>query len=254
MQDLRITLIQTDLIWEEAESNISSLDEKIERIDGTHLIILPEMFTTGFSMNAKDLAEKMDGFSVGWLRRKAQQKNADVVGSLMINEGGKYFNRLVWAKPHGELITYDKRHLFRISGEEGVYSSGGTRITVELHGWRLRPFICYDLRFPLWTRNRGNEFDVAIFLANWPEDRSSHWKVLLQARSIENQCYVIGVNRVGIDGRGSYHSGDSSVIDPYGSILFQKGHEECIHTAHLSYQLLRDCRDSFPVWMDADPD
>ncbi len=253
MRDLKITLIQTSLFWENIESNISLFDEKIDGIrDETDLIVLPEMFTTGFSMNAEKLAEDMGGKAVKWLKEKSRSRQTDITGSMIIRENGKYFNRLLWAKPDETLSYYDKRHLFRMTGEEKVYSEGDINITVELKGWKIRPFICYDLRFPCWTRNHNNSYDVAVFVANWPEKRSYHWKTLLLARAIENQCYVIGVNRVGKDGNGYYHSGDSSVIDPAGNIIFRKQDEESIYTASLSYPVLQEYRKSFPAWMDAD--
>lgn len=253
MRDLKVTLIQTSLFWENIESNISLFDEKIDGIrDETDLIVLPEMFTTGFSMNAEKLAQDMRGTSVKWLREKSRSRQTDITGSMIIRENGKYFNRLLWAKPDGTLLHYDKRHLFRLTGEEKVYSAGDKNITVELKDWRIRPFICYDLRFPCWTRNFNNSYDVAIFIANWPEKRTSHWKTLLPARAIENQCYIIGVNRVGEDGNGYYHSGDSSVIDPIGNIIFRKQGEESVYTALLSYPALKEYRKSFPAWMDAD--
>lgn len=255
MQNLKVTLIQTELIWEEIESNLAGFDAKIDAVkDDTHLIVLPEMFTTGFSMNAANLAQDMQGPSVKWLREKSRQKNVDIVGSIIAEDNGKFFNRLIWAKPAGEILTYDKKHLFRMAGEEKVYSAGHKNITVELRDWKIRPFICYDLRFPVWTRNIANQYDAAVFIANWPERRSWHWKLLLQARAIENQCYVIGVNRVGTDGNGHPYSGDSSVIDPWGNILFQKQNQSCTHTAELPYDVLQKARESFPVWMDADND
>jgi len=253
MRDLKVTLIQTSLFWENIEKNISLFDEKIDGInDKTDLIVLPEMFTTGFSMNAEKLAQDMKGASVEWLIKKATGRQTDITGSVIIRENGRYFNRLLWAKPDGTLLYYDKRHLFRMTGENKVYSGGDSNITVELKGWRIRPFICYDLRFPVWTRNLNNSYDVAVFIANWPQKRSYHWKTLLLARAIENQCYVIGVNRVGEDGNGYYHSGDSSVIDPAGNILFRKQDEESVYTASLSYPVLQEYRGSFPAWMDAD--
>jgi predicted amidohydrolase len=157
-------------------------------------------------------------------------------------------------KPDGRLFTYDKKHLFRFAGEEKVYSAGIENITVELKGWKIRPFICYDLRFPAWTRNINNQYDIALFIANWPEKRSMHWKSLLQARAIENQCYVIGVNRVGNDGNDLFYSGDSSVIDPLGKIIFQKHEEECTYTTALSFNTLENYRKAFPAWMDSDID
>lgn len=253
MQDLKVTLIQAELVWEDIESNLARFGDKIDSIkENTDLIILPEMFTTGFSMNVENLAQDMKGSSVKWLQEKSRQKSIDIAGSIIVKEDGNFFNRLLWVKPRGDLFTYDKRHLFRMLGEEEVYSPGEYNITVELHGWKLRPFICYDLRFPVWTRNIRNQFDVAIFIANWPRERSFHWKTLLQARAIENQCYVIGVNRVGVDGNGLFYRGDSAVIDPAGTVIFQESDKECHYTAKLSYSFLQEYRESFPVWMDAD--
>ena len=255
MQDLKITLIQTELVWENIDANIALLDEKISAINGkTDLVVLPEMFTTGFTLNAASFSQSMEGSSIKWLQKKSQIINADITGSIIIKYNGKYFNRLFWAKPNGELLIYDKRHLFRFADENKVYSAGDKNITVELNGWKIRPFICYDLRFPAWTRNFKNQYDIAVFIANWPERRSSHWKSLLQARAIENQCYVIGVNRVGTDGNGLFYSGDSSIIDPLGKVIFQKHDEECTYTAKLSYHTLKEHRKTFPAWMDADID
>ncbi len=255
MKDLKISLIQTDLNWEDTASNIEMFDEKIDSIsEETDLIVLPEMFTTGFTMNVSDFAQDEDGSSIKWLKKKSETTKVDIVGSIVFKEDNKFFNRLIWVNPAGEHFTYDKKHLFRMSGEEKVYSPGKEKITIDLNGWKIRPFICYDLRFPLWTRNFENAYDVAIFVANWPEKRSAHWKVLLQARAIENQSFVIGVNRVGSDGKGFTYSGDSSVIDPRGNIVFQKSHTACTFTANLSYTLLEEYRKKFPAWMDADRD
>jgi len=255
MRDIKITLIQTDLVWEDIDANISLFNEKINAIgEKTDLVILPEMFTTGFTLNASKLGQDMDGTSVKWLQEKSITIDADITGSIIVKFGEKYYNRLFWAKPDGELLIYDKRHLFRFAQEEKVYTAGDSHITVELNGWKIRPFICYDLRFPAWTRNIGKQYDLAVFIANWPEKRSSHWKSLLQARSIENQCYVIGVNRVGTDGNGLFYSGDSSIIDPLGKIIFQKHDTECTYTTDLSYHTLKEFRETFPAWMDADMD
>ncbi|MFC1858932.1 amidohydrolase [Thermodesulfobacteriota bacterium] len=253
MHDLAVTILQMDLVWEDIYANLTNFDKTIDQIDTyTDLIILPEMFTTGFTMKATGHAETMEGSAVQWLKDKAHKKRTDIVGSVIIREERKYFNRLIWAKPDGKLFTYDKRHLFRMAGEEKVYHPGDRNITVSLRGWNLRPFICYDLRFPLWTRNSNNQYDVAIFIANWPEKRSVHWKVLLQARAIENQCYVIGVNRIGKDGNDLIYSGESSIFDPVGNTLFQKSDVPCIQTARLSYDILSSYRESFAAWMDAD--
>ncbi|MEW5908343.1 MAG: amidohydrolase [Thermodesulfobacteriota bacterium] len=253
MPDLKITLIQTALIWENIEANLEMFDQKLEMISGRpDLIILPEMFTTGFTMNAEKLAQPMSGSGVGWLRKSASLKQSDIVGSLIITENGKYFNRLVWMRPDGSYFTYDKKHLFRMAKEDQTYSEGRTHLTVSLNGWNIRPFICYDLRFPVWTRNLKNSFDLSVFIANWPKSRSAHWKALLVARAIENQCYVAGCNRIGVDGNRLLYAGDSSVIDPQGNLLYTRSDEPSIVTQTLSYQVLQKYRSDFPAWMDAD--
>lgn len=255
MQDLTVTLIQTELFWEDIAANLAMLDKKIDSIsEKTDIIILPETFTTGFTMNAVQMAESMAGSAVSWITAKAREKNAHILGSVIIRDRGNYYNRLVWAKPDGELLTYDKKHLFRMSGEHKVFTAGDRHLTVEVEGWKLRPFICYDLRFPIWSRNIDNQYDVAIYIANWPGKRATHWKLLLPARAVENQCYVISVNRVGEDGNSHGYSGDSSIIDPLGNILFQKKDQPCIHTATLSYKMLKEYRETFAAWQDADGD
>jgi len=253
MSDLTVTLIQTELDWEDIDANLTRFDALLRALSQpTHLIVLPEMFTTGFTMNAPPLAQTMDASGVRWIREKAAEKGAHVAGSLMIREKEHFFNRFVWARPDGSLLTYDKRHLFRMAGEDRVYASGETWLTVALNGWRIRPFICYDLRFPVWCRNRANAYDLALFVANWPQARASHWKILLAARAVENQCYVVGVNRVGTDGNGLAYSGDSMVIDPKGTTLFQKAHEPAVATLTLSREILTSYRSEFPAWKDAD--
>lgn len=253
MQDLIITLFQSDLAWEDIDTNISAFDEKISRLSGQRdLIILPEMFPTGFSINAVSLAEPMDGAVVKWLTNTARRYQVNITGSMIIVEDNRYFNRLIWARPDGELLTYDKRHLFRYADEHKTYTAGNRHLTISLNGWKIRPFICYDLRFPVWTRNTDNSCDLAIFIANWPQARAAHWKILLTARAIENQSFVIGVNRVGTDGNGLEYSGDSSVIDPTGQVLFQAAYQKTVHTSRLSYNDLDAYRQSFPALKDAD--
>jgi omega-amidase len=255
MQDLTVTLIQTELFWEDIPANLAMFDKKIDGIsEKTDVIILPEMFTTGFTMNVEKAAEPMTGSAVSWLSAKARQKNAHILGSVIIEEDKKYFNRLVWAKRDGEIITYDKKHLFRMAGEHKVFSPGNSHLTIGVNGWKLRTFICYDLRFPIWSRNIGNQYDAAIYIANWPARRAHHWKLLLPARAVENQCYVIGVNRVGEDGNSCAYSGDSSIIDPVGNILFAQADTPCIHTAVLSYERVKGFRETFAAWQDADGD
>ena len=255
MQDLIITIIQSDLIWEDIDSNIKNFDSKIDSIKGnTDLIVLPEMFPTGFTMNAESCRQDMEGPAVKWLKEKSKDTGVDITGSLIIKSENNYFNRLIWVQPDGGLFFYDKKHLFCYAGENKYYSPGNKKITVRLKGWKLRPFICYDLRFPLWTRNLNNEYDAAVFVANWPGSRSFHWKSLLISKAIENQCYVIGVNRVGVDGNKIEYSGDSAVINFKGDTLFEKANEEFIYTVQLSYAELKKYREEFPFWKDADFD
>lgn len=255
MQDLTVTLIQTELFWEDISANLTAFDKKIDTItEKTDLIILPEMFSTGFSMKADGLAETMNGSAVSWILSKSKAKNADIMGSVIIEENGKYYNRLLWAQSDGTLTTYDKKHLFRMTGEHKVFTAGSRLLTVTVKGWKLRPFICYDMRFPVWNRNIDNQYDMAIYIANWPEKRAPHWKILMPARAVENQCYVIGVNRVGEDGNGFTYSGDSSVIDPMGNVLFQQADTPCVYTATLNYERIREYRENFAAWRDADGD
>jgi predicted amidohydrolase len=253
MQDLRVALIQAELAWEDPIANLERFYERIARIsDDVHLIVLPEMFSTGFSMQPAGLAQPMDGPAVAWMQERAQEFQADIAGSLMVEEQGQFYNRLIWAKPDGRIATYDKKHLFRYAGEEKVYMSGRNLLTVTCQGWKIRPFVCYDLRFPIWTRNIDSAYDAAIFVANWPERRAPHWKALLKARAIENQCYVAGVNRVGTDGKGYRYSGDSRIIDPLGRIVDSRSYAEATVTGIFSVAILEDYRKTFPAWMDAD--
>jgi len=253
VENLKITIIQTEIIQHNVDKNIKHLESLIKTNNPvSDLLILPEMFNTGFSMNPEELCETMSGVTITFLKKLASGMNADITGSIIIKENNLYFNRLVWIKPDGELLTYDKRHLFRMGGESKVYTPGSSPLTVNLKGWRIRPFICYDLRFPVWTRNSGMEYDLALYTANWPEARISHWETLLRARAIENQCYVAGVNRTGHDGNSNNYNGKSSVIDYYGNSVFSAGSSECIKTVELSYHDLSAYRNSFPAWMDSD--
>jgi predicted amidohydrolase len=262
MQTLSITTIQTNLHWEDKEANILMLEEKIRNIKGkTNIVVLPEMFTTGFSMNAKLLAENMDGVTISWMRKIAAEKKIILTGSIIVEEDGKYYNRLIWMLPNGEVGHYDKRHSFSLAGEQEHYTRGTKRLIASVGGWKINLCICYDLRFPVWTRQvieptseqaAAPEFDVLVYVANWPEKRSHAWKTLLQARAIENQCYVVGVNRVGNDGNELYHSGDSMVLDPFGEILYLKSHEEEVHTTSIDKKMLDEARIKFPFWKDGD--
>jgi predicted amidohydrolase len=207
-------------------------------------------------MNPSQLAEKMDGESVEWMRKMATQYRLILTGSLIIEEEGHYFNRLIWMLPTGVLGYYDKRHLFAFAGEDQHYTAGDKRLITAVNGWRFNLQVCYDLRFPVWARqqiiNGEPEYDVLVYVANWPERRRQAWTTLLQARAIENQCYVIGVNRIGEDGKGIYHSGDSMVIDPLGEILFAQKDQEAIHTLTLNKERLTEVRQSLPFLKDGD--
>ncbi|HPA73115.1 MAG TPA: amidohydrolase [Spirochaetota bacterium] len=253
MRDLTITVMQANLRWEDAAANRELFSERIASLkERPDLVALPEMFTTGFTMNAEAVAEEMDGPTVEWMTATARGGAFHLAGSLVIREEGRFYNRLVWACPDGKIISYDKRHLFRMAGEEQVYSAGSSLLTARVEDWKIRPFICYDLRFPLWCRNRNGDYDAALYVANWPEKRASHWKTLLAARAIENQCYVIGCNRTGFDGNGVTYSGDSSVIDYQGRVMIRETGGEGVLTVRLSGDELDAYRKSFPVWMDAD--
>lgn len=256
--------------WENREKNIAHFDPLIDSIkEDTQLIILPEMFTTGFTMNPEMLAEDSNGETLAWMKDKAKQKNAVITGSVSVKESGNYFNRLFWVKPSGEFETYNKRHLFGMGQEDKHYKAGENKIITHIENWNFCPLVCYDLRFPVWSRNRfkiqnssnsaevsktGNwDYDVLIYVANWPEVRNYPWKQLLIARAIENQCYVIGVNRIGEDGNGFSHSGDSMVINPRGETVSKtKAHEESVETVFLDKAYLEDFRRVFPVGLDAD--
>jgi predicted amidohydrolase len=262
MSSLTFTLVQTSLHWEDKESNLQMLREKIMGIqEKTEVVILPEMFSTGFSMQPEKFAEKMDGQSVAWMKKVSAEKKIILAGSLMIEESGDYFNRLIWMLPSGETGYYDKRHLFAYANEADHYTPGSKRFIASVKGWKINLSICYDLRFPVWARqsNKGStetpalEYDVFINVANWPQRRNHAWKTLLQARAIENQSFAIGVNRVGKDGNEIYYSGDSMVVDPSGQVIYHKADEEDVFTITLHKQEVEDIREKMPFWKDADP-
>lgn len=253
MQDLKVALIQAELVWEDHTANMAHLHERIGQVPAdVQLIVLPEMFSTGFSMHPANLAQRMDGPAISWMQDRSRESKADITGSLIVEEEGRFYNRLIWAKPDGSIYSYDKKHLFRYAGEDTVYAPGNRQLLVDCHGWKIRPFICYDLRFPIWTRNLDNTYDAAIFVANWPQPRAAHWKALLTARAIENQCYVAGVNRVGVDGNGHRYSGDTCIIDPLGRVVAAVSHDEAIVSDVFSAAVLNDYRQAFPAWRDAD--
>lgn len=256
MSSLHISIIQTKLFWEDKTANLSMLEEKIKSItEKTEIVVLPEMFSTGFSMNPSDLAETMDGPTVNWMKKMAADKKIIITGSIIIQENNQYYNRLLWVLPNGTIGHYDKRHRFAFAGEDQHYSNGHKRLIAQVKGWKINLQICYDLRFPVWARQQSEqepEYDILLYVANWPERRNHAWKTLLTARAIENQSYVIGVNRVGEDGKGIYHSGNSMVIDPLGEVLYHKEHDEDIFTIQLEKNTLTEVRTKFPFWKDAD--
>ncbi len=233
MENLKITLVQPDIIWEDAQANHAKYEEMLGTVNTTDVIILPEMCTTGFSMASEKLKENMDGPSVLWMKKLAREKNASVTGSLIIEDEGKIVNRALWVFPDGKTEHYDKRHLFTMGEESRHYSSGSKKLIVEYKGWRFCPLICYDLRFPAWSRNAEN-YDVLIYMANWPSPRHHVWKILLVARAIENQSYCLGVNRVGTDGTGSKYRGDSGMVTPKGIAEFA-GNKQNVKTFEISY-------------------
>ena len=256
MSSLSITLIQSQLHWEDKQANLAMFEEKINTIkEHTEIVILPEMFSTGFSMKTEELSETMDGPTVEWMKRTAIAKRIILTGSVIIHEKENYFNRLVWMLPNGTFGYYDKRHLFAYGEEDRHYNPGNKRLIASVKGWKINLQVCYDLRFPVWARQQAQEqpeYDLLIYVANWPERRNHAWKTLLQARAIENQCYVAGLNRVGNDGNNIYHSGDSMVINALGEQLYYKAHEEDIFTITLQKETLEDTRTRFPFWKDAD--
>ncbi len=257
MSQLLVTLVQANLQWEDKQANLQMLEQQIQAIgQPTQLVVLPEMFSTGFSMQPEKLAETMEGPSVQWMKSMATQHKIILTGSLITEAAGQYFNRLIWMLPNGTYGYYDKRHRFAFAGEDQHYSNGNKRLIASVNGWKINLQICYDLRFPVWARQQNTEqpeYDVLVYVANWPERRSHAWKSLLIARAIENQCYVIGVNRVGEDGNGINHSGDGMVVDPLGQVLYTHAHEVGTHTMPLDKIFLEEVRTKFPFWKDADP-
>lgn len=254
MENLKITTFQGYLFWENIDKNLQNIRLRLSGgiREKTDLIILPEMFNTGFSMNAAQLAETMGGKTMIWMHQTAIKYNCVVTGSIIIKESGKYYNRLIWMLPDGSYQHYDKKHLFTLAKEDEVYSPGDSRIMVELKGWKICPVICYDLRFPVWLRNTHELYDLLLIVANWPEKRAAHWRALLAARAIENQAYVIGLNRVGHDGNEIYHSGDSSCIDPTGNTVYYKRDEEDVYTFSIIADEVAKTRTAMPFLNDGD--
>jgi predicted amidohydrolase len=259
MQDLTITLVQTPLHWQNAQANLGMLEEKIwqQADDDTDLIILPEMFNSGFTMNAPEVAEVMNFTTFKWMKQMAAQTGAVLTGSIVVKEDKNFYNRLLWMRPDGTCEYYDKRHLFRMADEHHTYAPGRSKIICELKGWKICPLVCYDLRFPVWSRNtaQGDKmaFDLLLYVANWPAPRVNAWDILLKARAVENLCYVAGVNRIGEDGNGIPYAGHSAIYDPKGDTLCGLGEKEAIETVSLSGSELIRYREKFPAYLDADP-
>jgi predicted amidohydrolase len=261
MENLKITLVQSPLVWENPGANLKHLDSLLARPAGTDVVMLPEMFTTGFTMKPEKNAEKHEGRGLQWMKQKAGELNAYITGSICVEENGRYYNRLYFTRPDGKYKIYDKRHLFRMGNEQNHYTPGKEKIIADVKGWKIMPLVCYDLRFPVWSRNRWVQksdapvasYDVLLYVANWPEARSHAWKQLLIARAIENQCYVAGVNRIGADGNIIMHAGDSMVVNPLGEIISNtQPHQENVETVVLDYEMLQGLRKKFPVGLDTD--
>lgn len=250
---LNVSCIQTELAWENIDQNLKQFSDKLNQVsEDTELIILPEMFTTGFTMNAQEMAEAMDGKSFCWMKEQSSKHNKIIIGSIIIKEDKKYYNRCISMFPNGEYYTYDKGHLFRMEKENKDFTKGKSKTIFKYNDWRVCTLICYDLRFPIWSRNR-DEYDLLIYIACWPESRREVWNTLLKARAIENQTYVIGVNRIGNDGEGITYSGDTVVINPKGQIITQANdYKDEIINAELSLDELKQFREKFPVTLDAD--
>ncbi len=251
---LRVSLVQTELHWEAPLQNRQALAAQLEPLRGaTDLVVLPELFTSGFSMEPERLAEPAGGATFGWLQEQARELDAAVCGSVMTRVGSGHVNRLLFATPDGEVAHYDKRHLFRMGREHEHYEPGRRRVVVGFRGWRIALQVCYDLRFPVWSRRRADhDYDLLLYVANWPARRAYAWRQLLIARAIENQCCVVGVNRVGADGKGIAHDGNSVAHDWLGSPLLDLGTAPAVATVQLDLAALREFREAFPAHLDAD--
>ena len=250
---LNIAIVQSDLVWENSENNRKNFDKKIKEIPAEiDLIIIPEMFTTGFTMNTKKVAETMDGITIAWMLQKAKEKDALVMGSIIIKENNKFYNRLIVTFPSGKLKYYDKRHLFSFAGEDKLFTAGNKKLIFKYKGFKICPLICYDLRFPVWARNTES-YDILIYIANWPNARITAWDTLLKARAIENICYSIGINRVGLDGNNLVYNGHSAVYDFFGKALLSFNEKkESIKTISLSKKEIEDTRKKFRFLDDMD--
>lgn len=251
--DLICSIIQQPLVWQDPVANRDNYRQLIDQqVNGSHLVVLPEMFTAGFSMNVSRVAEEQEGETLAWMAEMASRSGAVITGSYAVMKDGVGLNRMAWMRPDGSYETYVKRHLFRMAGEDTRYQAGRDKLLVELNGWRVCPMVCYDLRFPVWCRNQ-NDYDLLIFVANWPAARAYHWSTLLRARAIENLACVIGVNRIGVDNKGNEYSGDSVALDAQGVAQLDPGSEAGVFTTTFSAEALNRYREGFPAHLDADP-
>ena len=261
-KDLRVTTLQTTLYWEDPVKNIRKLNRQLKPIkrDSSDVIVLPEMFNTGFTMNAEKVAELEGGFTMQWMSEISSSLNSSICGSLIIKEKKKFYNRFIWMNPNGSYQNYDKRHLFRMGGEDKIFTAGKESVVIECNGWVICPQVCYDLRFPVWSRNRMEregkkiifDYDVLLYVASWPSVRKFAWQQLLIARAIENQSYLIGVNRIGKDGLGSTYEGGSTILNPFGEKINKATNKKLLETITLSMKKLQEIRKKFPVFFDAD--
>ena len=253
MESLKITLLQVYLFWENIDKNLQNIGLKLSALrEKTDIIVLPEMFSTGFTMNAEALAEEMDGKTMQWMHEKANRYDAVVTGSIIIKENGQFFNRLIWMNPDGSYQYYDKKHLFGMAKEDSVYTAGQKKLIIDFKGWKILPVICYDLRFPVWLRNQDDLYDLLLVVASWPEKRAKHWNTLIPARAIENQSYVIALNRVGHDGNQVYYCGDTTCIDPAGNVVYYNRDEEDVYTFSIYKNEIEKTRRYMPFLKDAD--
>lgn len=253
MNTLKVALVQTDLVWEAPDENRRVIGEKVYRLEQeVDLIILPEMFTSGFTMNPASVAETMQGETLLWLQEIAKRKQAAILGSLVIEQEEKYYNRLLFVQPDGSILYYDKRHLFTLAGENEAYTAGTEKLVIDYKGWKICPMICYDLRFPVWSRN-VDSYDFLIYIANWPKPRIEAWETLLKARAIENVSYCAGVNRIGVDSNGYEYTGNSVVFDPLGKTLFSvASNENAIAIVQLDKSYVSATREKLPFLEDRD--
>ncbi|MFP5134468.1 amidohydrolase [Bacteroides salyersiae] len=254
MHPLKISIVQTDIAWENKQENLRMLREKLHALRGTtEIVVLPEMFSTGFTMKSRELAEPVSGITVRILKELAADFQLALCGSFICSERSNYYNRAFFITPEGEEFYYDKRHLFRMGNEAEYFSSGNNKLIISYRGWNICLLVCYDLRFPVWSRNVNNEYDLLIYVASWPQARRLAWDTLLCARALENMCYVCGVNRIGVDGNKLIYNGGSVVFSAKGEVLASvPDGEEGIETVSLSLISLQQLRDKFPVWKDAD--